>query len=252
MKRRLLLIAFLISFAAPFAHAQNNAVRVMASNGVQAVITELRPQIEKAMGRPLNIDFNTSAAVRQRVQAGESFDAALVTAEVIDELIKEGKLTPAGRAEVARSGIGFGIKAGSKKPDVSTPDAVKRTLLNAKSITYVPEGASRVHIERMFADLGITNEMKPKTIPSKSADESTSITAEGKTELVLTLISEIVPVRGLDLVGPFPPKYQNYVRFAIGLSTTTKNADAIKAFTQFLSGPGVEAAFKSKGLERPR
>ena len=240
----------LMFLAAQTTFAQSNSLRVMSSNGVKGVIEEIRSQCEKAAGRPLAIDFNTSASVRQRIQSGESFDVAILTSEVIDELIKAGKIASAGRVDLARSGLGFGIRAGSKKPDVSTPETVKRTLLGAKSITYVAEGASRIHIEKMLNDLAITNEMKPKTVLTKGADEATQVVADGKVEMVLTLISEIVPAHGLELIGPFPAKYQSYVRFSAGLSPTSKNTDAAKAFAQFLTSPAVAPTFKAKGMER--
>ena len=222
----------------------------MGSNGVKGVIDELRAQCEKAVGRPLAIDFNTSASVKQRIQSGEAFDVAILTTEIIDDLIKSGKIAPAGRADLARSGIGFGIRAGVKKPDISTPEAVKRTLLSAKSITYVPDGASKVHIIKMLDDLGITNEMRSKTVLAKGADEATQSAADGKVELVLTLISEIVPTHGLDLIGPFPAKYQNYVSFAAGISPSSKNVDAAKALITYLSSPAASPTFKSKGMDR--
>src|SRR5262245_47640069 len=249
MTMRLVFIS-LILLSVETSRTQSNAVRIMGSNGVKGVIDELRAQCEKAVGRPLAIDFNTSASVRQRIQAGESFDAAILTSEIIDELIKSGKIAAAGRADIARSGIGFGIRAGAKKPDISTPEAVKRTLLAAKSITYVPDGASRVHIEKMLNDLGIANDVKAKTVFAKGADEATQSAADGKVELVLTLISEIVPTRGLELIGPFPAKYQNYVSFAAGISPSAKNPEAAKALIQFLTSPAATPTFKSKGMDR--
>jgi len=249
MRLRMVILTVIVLFAQE-TWAQTNGLRVMGSNGVKGVIDELRAQCEKAIGRPLAIDFNTSASVKQRIQSDESFDLAILTSEVIDELIKSGKIAAAGRAELARSGIGFGIRAGAKKPDISMPEAVKKTLLGAKSITYVPDGASKVHIEKMLDDLGIANDMKQKTVFAKGADEATRTAAEGKVELVLTLISEIVPTPGLDLIGPFPAKYQNYVSFAAGISPKTKNVEAAKALIQFLTSPNASPTFKAKGMER--
>ncbi len=249
MKNRGFVAAIIFLFA-QLASAQNTPLRVMASNGVKGVMDEVRAQCEKAIGRPLNIDFNTSALVKQKIQSGESFDVAILTSEVIDDLIKGGKLAPAGRMDIARSGIGFGIKAGGRKADISSPEAVKKSMLAAKSITYVPEGASRPHIVKMFDDLGISNDMKPKTVPAKGADESMEIVANGKVEYVLTLISEIKPAHGVDLVGPFPAKYQNYVSFAVALSPNSKNAEAGKALIKFLTSSAVDPVLKAKGMER--
>jgi molybdate transport system substrate-binding protein len=249
MKMRMAVIASMFMYALT-TQAQSNALRVMGSNGVKGVINELRAQCEKAIGGPLAIDFNTSASVKQRIQSGESFDVAILTAEVIDDLIASAKIAPAGRTDVARSGIGFGIRAGGKRPDINSPQVVKQTLLNAKSITYVPDGASKPHIVKMLDDLGISNDMKSKTVFAKGADEATQSAADGKVELVLTLISEIVPQRGLELIGPFPAKYQNYVTFTAGISPNSKNSEAAKALIQFLTSSAATPTFKSKGMDR--
>jgi molybdate transport system substrate-binding protein len=102
----------------------------------------------------------------------------------------------------------------------------------------------------MLNDLGIANDMKPKFVPAKGADEATQFVADGKVELVLTLVSEIVPARGLELIGPFPEKYQNYVKFSAGLNPNSKNADAAKALNQFLTSAAVASTLKSKGMEQ--
>ncbi|PYS37792.1 MAG: hypothetical protein DMG14_20020, partial [Acidobacteria bacterium] len=122
--------------------AQTTQLRVLASNGMKAVIEEIRPRLEREAGRPLAIEFNTSVAIRQRIERGDAFDVAILTTEVIDELAKAGKIASGSIANLGRSGIGFGIRAGAAKPDVRTPEAVKRTLLNAKSLTWVTAGAS--------------------------------------------------------------------------------------------------------------
>src|SRR5437870_5316455 len=154
------------------ADAQAPPVRVLASNGVRAVLKDLIPQCERAVGRPLAVEFALSASIKRRIEDNESFDVTILASDVIDALIKEGRLAPRSRAGIGRSGVGVGIRAGAAKPDISTPEAMKQTLLNAKTVTYAEEGASRPVIDRMLQDLGIADRLKPKTKLSRSTDQS--------------------------------------------------------------------------------
>ena len=242
--------AFIFPFSQEAA-AQTTAIRVLASNGVKAVIDELRPQCERAAARPLALQFGSTASLRQKIDAGEAFDALILTAAAIDNLITQGKAAgPA--AFVARAGIGIGIRAGAAKPDIRTPEAVKQTLLNAKSITYVQDGASRVYIEKMVADLGITDRVNPKTILEPGIDQSVANVAAGKSELWITLMSEILPAKGIELIGPLPQQFQNYVNFAAAVGARTTNAAAGKALISCVTAPAADAIFKAKGMERFR
>src|SRR5204862_5568104 len=147
---------------------------------------------------PLAMQFNTTVSLRQRIAAGESFDVAILTAEAIDALIKEGKIVARSRADVGSVGIGVGVRAGAAKPDIRTVDAMKRTLLNAKSITYAQDGASRQYIEKMVNELGIAESVKPKTLLRQGSDASNASVASGEAELVITLTSEIMPAPGVE------------------------------------------------------
>jgi molybdate transport system substrate-binding protein len=230
------------------AAAQNAPVRVLASNGVKAVIQELQPQCERAIGRPLAIQFGSTTDLVNKIAAGESFDLAMLTYEAIDQLEKAGKLAPK-TTRLARCGVGVGIRSGAPKPDIGTPEAMKRTLLNAKSVTYAEDGASRPFVEKMEERLGITNELKAKTTLTHGSGTATANVADGKADLVLTLASEILPVHGIELVGPLPEALQGYVNFAAGIDPHSKNAEAAKSIIQFLTGPSAAAVYKSKGME---
>ncbi len=129
-------------------------VRVLASNGVKAVMEELRPQCERAAAQPVKIDYATSSTLKQRIEAGEPFDLAVLTSDLIDDLIKSGKIATATRIEIGRSGIGAGIRKGAPKPDIRTADAYKRTLLNAKSITYAGDGPAASFSNAVFKRWG--------------------------------------------------------------------------------------------------
>jgi molybdate transport system substrate-binding protein len=231
------------------ATSQAAGVRVLASNGVKAVLEEIRPKAERAIGHPLTIQFNSSAAQTQRIEAGEAFDVAILTSDVLDDLIKSGKIARATRAGLARTGIGVGVRKGTAKPDIRTPEAIKQTLVNAGSLTYAQDGASRPFIVKMLESLGIAENVRVKTQLFQGSDKSTASVAKGESEIVITLISEILPVQGIELVGPLPAQFQNYVSFAAGIPPNSANAEAGRTLIEFLKGPATAKMFKAKGME---
>ncbi|MCU1339100.1 MAG: molybdenum transporter substrate-binding protein [Bryobacterales bacterium] len=252
MRIRTLAPGALFLVAAFTAVAQNAPVHVLASNGVKAVIEELQPQAERAIGRPLAIEFDTSSSVKKRIESGEAFDVAILTSDVIGDLARAGKIAAGSRTEIARCGIGIGVRSGAAKPDIHSSDALKKTLLAAKSITYAQDGASRVHILEMEDKLGIADKMKAKTILEQGSVRSNARVADGSAEMVLTLVSEILPAKGVQLVGPLPAEVQHYVDFATGISPNSKNTDAGKALAKFFASPAVAPTLKVKGMESPR
>src|SRR5712691_3663136 len=229
--------------------AQDTALRVLVSNGMKAAMEELQPQCERAMGHPRALQFNSTASVKKAIEAGEGFDVTIITTEAIGDLIKQGKLARGSRTELGRSELGIGIRAGAAKPDIHTPEALKQTLRDAKSITYPQDGASRGYIEKMFERLGIAADVKPRIILAPGSGPATESVAAGKAALVITLFSEIVPVHGVEILGPLPGEFQSDIRFAAAASSTTKNAAAAKALIAFLAGPKTAPTLKAKGLE---
>jgi molybdate transport system substrate-binding protein len=184
------------------------------------------------------------------VTAGESFDVAILTAEVVDQLAAAGKIVKQSTTRLGRSGIGVGMRAGRVKPDITTADAIKHVFLAERSITYAADGASRPSIERMFGQLGIADAMKPKTILEQGSVRAAARVVQGDADMLITLISEIVPVAGMELAGPLPSEFQNYVAFAAGVSASTQHADAAARLIAFLSGQGATPAFTASGIER--
>ncbi len=245
----LALTAGLFSLFARGISAQAKDLHVMISDGMKTVVEELTPQIEHATGRKLVAQFNSSKNLRDKIQAGEPFDAAILTSDVLDDLIKEGKIAAAGRAEISRTGLGMGVRAGAPKPDISTPEALKRTLLAAKSISFNPTGASATHTYDMFARLGITDEVKSKLMLDAEAGRPQMNVAGGKAELVISLIPEIRFFPGVDLVGPIPPDFQSYINFATGIATNAQDKEGAKKLIQFIEGPSIVPVLKAKGME---
>ena len=228
------------------AHAAD--LRVLASNGVRAAVEELKPQLEKASGTTLSIDFSTAAALRERIEKGEAFDVAILTDEASDALMKAGKLSPMSRARLARVGIGVGYRKGAPKADVGTAASIKGALLNAKSIAYTESGASRPGIDRMFERLGIAAQLHTKSHLTAAGAAPASV-GKGESDLVLTLISEILPEPGVELAGPIPSEFQTYIGFSAATSPKAAGARAAATLITFMTSPTAAATYKAKGME---
>jgi molybdate transport system substrate-binding protein len=238
------------SAAAPQSTAgQQSPVRVLTSNGMKAVVEELQPRCERAIGHPLSIEYGSTAGLKQKIDAGAAFDAVILTSEAIGELVKEGKVTAGTRASFARCGVGVAVRAGSAKPDISTPAALKRTLQEAKSITYAGDGASRGYIDKMLVRLGLAEETKPKIVLTQGSGPAMASVAAGQTALVMTLMSELLPVHGIDVVGPFPAELQNYVSFGAAAGAKASEPEGAKALIAFLKSSEAAPVYKAKGME---
>jgi len=244
-------IAFLAAqMIAPAMWGQGAApLRVLASNGVRGAISALQPQVERAVGKPLNIEWGSSAALKRKIEAGEAFDLALLTPETTSDLMKSGKIAAGTAADLARTGVGFGIREGAPKPDVSTPQAVKQTLLKAKSISIVKEGASRATIDKMFATLGVADAVASKTKLEAGTERAGESVATGQSELEIVPLSEVGLVKGVQIAGALPGDLQNYLRFQASVGANAKDAATAKKAIQFLTSPAAAPTFKAKGME---
>jgi molybdate transport system substrate-binding protein len=248
MKHSLTLLATLAA-ASIVLSAQAKPVKLLISNGMKGVMEELAPQCEKAIGAPLAVEYSSTFGLRKKVEAGEAFDATIITSEGVTALTKQGKLAEGSSAYLGRSPLGIGILTGAHKPDIRTVAAFQQALLNAKSITYPQDGATRGFIDSMFEKLGIAAQVKPKIILAPSSGASTANVAAGKAEFVITLFSEIVPVKGIEVLGPLPGEYATYVNFTAAASSGAQNLDAAKKFIAFMSAPKTAPMLKAKGLE---
>jgi molybdate transport system substrate-binding protein len=228
---------------------QDTAIRVLVSDGMKAAMEELRPQCERAIGRPLVLQFNSTASLKKEIEAGQAFDVTIITSEAVEDLIKQGELTGSTRTDLARSELGIGIRAGAPKPDIHTAEALKQTLRRAKSITYPRDGASRGYIEEMFERMGITADIKSRVTVASGSGPATGSVATGKAELVIIVFSEIVPIQGVEILGALPGEFHYDIPFAAAASGASKNAEADRALIAYLAGPRAAAVYKAKGLE---
>ena len=232
------------------ARAQGAPLRVLASNGVKAAMEELRPLCEREIGRPLALDFSSTAGLRKRIESGEAFNVTIITVEAVEALTKAGKIAAGSSVPVGRSELGIGIRSGTSRPDIKTRDALKAALRNAASITYPQDGATRGNIEQMFERLGIAAEIKPRIILASGSVAATESVAAGKAAMVLTLFSEIMPIRGVEVLGALPGEFATEVKFDAATSTASKDSQAAKALIALVAGGKTTDVFKAKGVQR--
>jgi molybdate transport system substrate-binding protein len=229
------------------AHAAD--IKVLASNGVKAALEELAPAFERETGNKLAITFGLAAVLKRQIESGEAFDVAILTTAAIDDLAKQGKVDGASRASIARSGVGIGIKKGAPRADIATPDALKRTLLAAHSISWAKEGASGVYFASVLERMGIAAQMKPKVVPAASGAEVGKLVVEGKSQYGVILVNELMAVPGVEVLGPLPAELQSYTAFQSAVGSASKSAAAARAVGTFLTTPSSRAVFKAKGQE---
>ncbi len=208
----------------------------------------LRPNSRRRASTSLALPSGRRRRSSTAIEKGAAVDVAILTAEVTDDLVKEGKLTAAGRTDIARSGAGVAARKGAPKPDISTTDGFKHALLDAKSIAYVAAGATAPYILSLFERLGIADQVKSKLRPQPTSNPAAKAVANGEAELGITQISEILPYPGAELVGPIPADIQLYTVYPAAIAGDTKAPDAAKALIKFLTAPAAVAVLKSKGL----
>jgi len=234
--------------------AEAAELKVLSAFGMQSVLEDLGPKFERATGHKLAISFATGGAAVKRVLGGETADVVITIQPGINSVVKDGKAAAGNVAVLARAGIVVAVRKGAPKPDIASPDALKRTLLAAKSISYVEPasgGASGIHFAKVLDRLGIANEMKSKTVfpNSKTPAEVGVLVANGEAEIGVHINQELVSVAGIDLVGPLPGDLQNTIVFSAAIMTGAKDAAAAKALVDFLRTPESAKVIEAKGLE---
>jgi molybdate transport system substrate-binding protein len=221
-------------------------INVLCSNAIIPIMNELSPQFERATGHKLAIRYEFGPVLSREIEAGAAFDVAILSLDV-EGLIKQGKIAAGTRAVLGRTGIGVGVRKGAPKPDISTTDAFKRTLLNAKSIAH-SGGSSGLYFLGLLDRLGIAEDVKAKLKPQPGGSAAKAVVT-GEAEIAVTGIVPILLMPGAEVVGWLPSELQSYVIFTGGISAAAKEAEAGRALLNFLTMPATVAAFKTKGLE---
>ncbi|MGB7940000.1 MAG: molybdate ABC transporter substrate-binding protein [Pseudolabrys sp.] len=249
MSRLAAIAVFLIAQAGLVKAAE---VKVFSTIGVQAALEELAPKFEQATGSKLNITWATAAILVKRVQAGETADLMVLTKQSLDALTKDNKATAGADAVFASSGMAVVVKKGAPKPDISTPDAFKQALINAKTIAYsdpAAGGASGVYFAKLLERMGIADQMKGKTRHPPPSGNSANLVVAGEADLAIQQEPEVMSVAGIDMVGPLPADLNNITAYAAGIGAGSQQADAATALIRFLHSPEAQAVFKAKGLK---
>jgi molybdate transport system substrate-binding protein len=227
--------------------ASSAELNIFGSRVTKMVVEEIGPQFEQATGHHLVVVTDVAAAMKRRIEAGEAFDLAVLVDFQADDLIKKGKLAADTRADIMKAGIGVAARRGAPIPDIGTVDAFKATLLAAKSITYLKEGASTIYLDGLFARMGIADALRPKTTKPETESVSEAVAA-GDIELGLIVIPNILSVPGAQLVGPIPDAIQSYIVFTAAVAANSPNQHAARALIAFMKSPAGVAAIRAKGM----
>lgn len=222
-------------------------IKVLCALGIKAAMDDLAPRFERASGHKLAITFAPLGAAVKLVEGGKTADVIILPQQGMDTFVKSGEVGSDNVRLLARSGMAVAVRKGATKPDISTPEAFRRTMLAAKSITY-GRGAGSEHIEKVLYRLGIASDVKAKTIRGAPGDTGVRV-ANGEAEIGVSLLQILMPVAGIDIVGPLPGDLQDNLVFAGAIMAGTRNAVASQALIDFLRTPEALTVFKAKGLE---
>ncbi|HEY1541366.1 MAG TPA: substrate-binding domain-containing protein [Xanthobacteraceae bacterium] len=237
--------ALMLALASPAAAEE---LKIFGSRVTRMVVGDVGPGYAQTTGRKLTVLTDVAAVMKRRIEQGEPFDLAVLVNFQADDLIRQGKLVADSRADVMKAGIGLAVRRGAAKPDISTVAAFKQTLLKVKSIVYLKEGASTIHLEKVLAELGIAEALKAKT--TKTTGESVSeMVASGEAEIGIIVIPNILSVPGAELVGPLPPEIQSYITFTAAVSPNSPNQQAARDVIKLMQSPAGVQSIKKNGME---
>jgi molybdate transport system substrate-binding protein len=249
--RKLWMIAAV--FALANGPAQSAEINAFVSTAVKSATDEILPGFEHANGHTIRASYAPSGALVPRFLRGEPVDIFVTDAPALDELIKQGKIA-GGRVDLVRTGIGIAVKKGAPKPDVSTPEALKGALLNAKSIGHASTAGGSItggHVQWVFRQLGIADAVTPKVKLSMGGPNSrvSVLVSSGQAEIGLQQASELYDNPDVEVIGMLPAPLQQTTQYSAGITANAKEPDAAKAMIQALTTPQAKAIYKAKGLE---
>jgi molybdate transport system substrate-binding protein len=227
-------------------------LKLLTAGAMRGVVDALLPTFETTTGHTVVVDNATAGTLAKRIEGGEAFDLAIITPQVIDDLASKGKIS-GGRVDLAKVGMGVAVREDAVAPDISTVDSFREALLAAKSVAYIDPkagGSSGIYFDRLIDRLGIGQQVRAKA-RLKSGGHVADLVANGEADLAVHQISEILPVKGVRLVGPLPAALQNVTIYAAGLAANAQAPAAAKALLAHLTGPSAAAVLQAKGMEQP-
>src|SRR4051812_47984575 len=223
-------------------------IKVIASTAMREVLEALGPMFEKASGNRVTVVFYSGAVLPVKLKEGEQADLVFTTPDTIADLTKAGKLVPGSDAQFVRSAAGVAVRAGAKKPDVSTPDALKAALLAAKTVGY-SQGPSGVHFNTVIAKLGIADQVKAKGVVPPLGQRVGTLIAEGKAEIGVQQITELLLIPGIDYIGPLPKELQATIVYSTATPVNAKENAGAAALVSFIKSEAAVAPIKKLGLD---
>ena len=236
--------------AQPLAAAE---LDVFSTGAPSEAAKAIAAKFSAATGHRLAFTVGPPAAIKTKLDAGEHADVVIVPGPLVAALMKEGKLRPASAVEVARVGIGVVVREGAPRPDIATPAAIRQMLLDARSIAYPHPtsggGFTGKEIERMIEQMGIADAVSPKAARTQAIAGGVALVAKGDAEVGLFNISEILPIKGVTLVGPLPPTLQHYIIFGAAIASGATAREPAEAFIRAMASPAAGDAWTSAGME---
>ena len=246
------LIASAAALLAVSSNAQAAEIKAMITTAMDAAIVVLVPQFEKTSGHKVAYSYDPSGGIARRLRGGEFADMILVASPELDKLIGEGRVVGS-RTDISRTGIGIAVKKGAPKPDVSTPEALKRALLNAKSVGHTAPaggGITALHLLRTFEKLGIAKEVAAKTKLAAGGPNGrvSTLIVNGEAEIAFQQVSELMTNPGVEVIGMLPDELQQITINSAGITTVAKEPNAARALIQYLTSPEAMTVYKKTGL----
>jgi molybdate transport system substrate-binding protein len=250
MTRRFLAIPVAVALAivAPLWAADDTGLTVLCSNGIKAAVEELAPRFERDSHMKVTVKYDLAANLKRRIEGGEAFDVAIVTPAATDDLIKQGKIAANSRTMIARSDLAVEMRAGARKPDLSTVDALKNALLSAKMVAFAKEGASGVLFQQVITKLGIAD--KVKTMPTTTGEAVSAAVVDGTAEFGVLPVSEIIPVKGAAVAGTFPGETRSFIEMVGGVNAASAHAADARKLVEFLVSAQAMPVLKKTGMSR--
>ncbi len=227
---------------------QGAELRVLAPTTIRPVIGALSSQFENTTGYKIVIAYDVAPVVKRQIESGAAFDLVIVTRSLMEDLIKQGKIAAETRSDISRAGAGVAVRIGAARPNIGSAEALKHTLLNAKSIAYAAEGTTGVYFLNLLDRLGIAAETKPKLKPMGGGAVLAPLVS-GEADLAIATMPLIVEERRVQLAGAVPPELQNYIVFTAGVGSAAKEVDAAKSFIKLLTAPTSVQAIKASGFD---
>jgi molybdate transport system substrate-binding protein len=223
-------------------------ITVISSTAMREALEALIPAFERASGHKVTISFYSGAQLPVRVKEGEPADLVVTTPDSIDDLVKAGKVVAGSRVDFVRSGVGVAVRAGAPKPDIGTADGFRRALLAAKTVG-ISKGPSGVYLMSVLARLGIADEVKAKAVVPELGQRVGALVAKGESEIGIQQVTELLPIPGIDFVGPLPAELQTVIVYATVRTVGAKQPAAADALAKFLSSETVAPVIRKMGLE---